>query len=124
MAYTVEYPAVVKIVFENQEAYESDRAAGIHLTVPVGDKGLYGKCVFHSGQNENRDRCPIEQPFPVPVSFVNQLRYLELTDRFPDNRPSIAPSPGPAKSLPREQATPSLPSATQRLRQTRGSIPR
>jgi len=32
---------------------------------------------FHSGQNENRDRCPTEQPFPVPVSFVRQLRYLE-----------------------------------------------
>src|SRR6266404_7311436 len=91
MAYTVEYPAVVKIVFENQEAYESDRAAGIHLTVPVGDKGLYGKCVFHSGQNENRDRWPIEQPFPVPVSFVNQLRYLEAV-KASDGKPETIES--------------------------------
>jgi len=28
MTHTVKYPAVVEIVFENQEAYESDRSAG------------------------------------------------------------------------------------------------
>jgi hypothetical protein len=48
----------------------------------------------------------------------------KLTDRFPDNRPSITPAPGPAKPLPRNQQTPGLPGRTQKLRQTRGSIPR
>ena len=55
---------MVEVVFENQAAYDADRAAAIHLRVPVGD-GLYGKCVFHSGQDENKNRVPTEQPLPL-----------------------------------------------------------
>jgi hypothetical protein len=46
----------------------------------------------------------------------------KIIDRFPDNRPSIAPEPGPGKPTPREQNTPELPPATQKIRRT--TIPR
>jgi hypothetical protein len=71
------YSAVVELVFENQEAYDTDRAAGISLHVPVGDKGLYGTCVFHRSWNKDREWSLTTQPLPVPVDFVQQLRYLE-----------------------------------------------
>ena len=71
------YTAVVELVFENQAAYDADQAAGIILHVPVGEKGLYGTCVFHSGWDKDRDWSLATQPLPVPVDFVHQLRYLE-----------------------------------------------
>ena|SRR5258708_7601272 len=74
------YTAVVELVFENQAAYDADQAAGIILHVPVGEKGLYGTCVFHSGWNKDRDWSLTTQPLPVPVDFVHQLRYLEAVN--------------------------------------------
>ena len=71
------YTALVELVFENQAAYDADQAAGIILHVPVGEKGLYGTCVFHSGWDKDRDWSLATQPLPVPVDFVHQLRYLE-----------------------------------------------
>jgi hypothetical protein len=55
------YPAVVELVFENQAAYDADRAVAIHVRVPIADKGLYGNT----------------HVYPVPFEFVRQLRYLE-----------------------------------------------
>lgn len=44
------------------------------------------------------------------------MKTFRTVDKFPDGRPSQAPSPGPASALPREQKTPALPGATQKLR--------
>ena len=69
---TKKYLAEVELVFEDQEAYDSDRAAGITLKVPVGDR-LYGTCVFVRADG----RVPVGVVGTVPVEFVHQLRYLE-----------------------------------------------
>ena len=85
------YSAVVELTFEDQEAYDSDRAAGITLTVPVGDKGLHGTCVFHRSWNKDREWGLTTQPLPVPVDFVHQLRYLEAV-KTSDGRPETIES--------------------------------
>jgi hypothetical protein len=71
------YLATVEVTFENYAAYDTDQAAGIILTVPVGEKGLYGTCVFHRSWNKDREWSLTKQPLPIPVDFVQQLRYLE-----------------------------------------------
>ena len=49
---------------------------------------------------------------------------LKVTPTLPDSRPLPGANAGPSKSTTREQATPGLPPATQRLRNTTRSIPR
>ena len=66
------YSAEVELVFEDQEAYDSDRAAGITLKVPVGDP-LNGTCIFVRADGT----VPVGVVGTVPVEFVHQLRYLE-----------------------------------------------
>jgi len=42
----------------------------------------------------------------------------KIIDKFPDNRPTPTPTPGPETPLPRQQSTPALPGATQKIRRT------
>ena len=69
---TKKYLAEVELVFEDQVGYDSDRAAGITLKVPVGDR-LNGTCMFVRADGT----VPVGSVGTVPTEFIHQLRYLE-----------------------------------------------